>query len=142
MSLLAGYGCIAYKIYTANQLINNPSSWSNWKKEKTLEDLFTIPQSKLEADLLYEFQSRYIDSDNPTDFIFSIVQSSVSLQNEIDVVKRQIIRYQWIAACKGYRLLFLNPDSLQILQEKHRKLTFIKHIFASWCANYKIEKNS
>ena len=128
MSLFAGYGCIAYKIYVANQIINHPSAWSNWKQEKTLEDLFTIPQSKLEADLLYAFQSRYIDSENPTDFIFSLVRSSISLQNEIDTVRKQIIRYKWIAACRAYKLLFLSEDSLHILQEKYRKLTFMKHI--------------
>jgi len=136
------YGYISYKIYQANQIINHPQSWSNWHNSNNLEDLFATPQNKLEADLLFAIQTRYVHPTNPTDFIYSLVQSSASLQQEVQTLQEQITLYQWLQTCHCMPLFFINPQELAILQDKQRKLSFIKHLFASWCANYKIDKNS
>jgi hypothetical protein len=98
-ALLAYYSYLLYQIYVAHQIIFNPSSWSNWQGDRSLEELFAVPQSKLEAELLYVFQNRHIDLHNPTDFIYSLVQSSLSLEREIYIVHQQITRYESIAAC-------------------------------------------
>ena len=140
--IVTSYGCIAYQMYAANQIIFDPLAWSNWQGNTSLEQLFTIPQATLEADILYTFQHRHIDICNPTDFMYSLVQSAISLQHEIYVIQAQIVRYEWIAKCRSLRLFFIKDDALEILKEKHKKLLFMKHIFASWCARYKIEKNS
>ncbi|MDP3787937.1 MAG: hypothetical protein Q8Q60_01300 [Candidatus Chromulinivorax sp.] len=142
VGIIASYGYILHQIYRDNVIIFDSLAWSNWQDGKKLEQLFVMPQATLEADLLYLFQHRFIDIHNPTDFIYSLVQSAISLQHEIDVVSSQIVRYQWIVACKCSQLFFIKEGSLADLQEKHRKLLFIKHIFASWCATYKIEKNN
>jgi hypothetical protein len=140
--LLLGYSCITYQIYRSNLIINDSSSWSNWHNGRTVEDLFTTPQNKLEADLLFAIQTRYVHPINPTDFIYSIVQSSNSLQEEMKVLEEQITRYKRIKSLECMPLFFITDEDLDSLQEKNRKLAFLKYILSSWCANYKIDKNS
>lgn len=136
------YSSIAYQIYRTNSSLNDQNSWSNWRHNMSIEDLFASSQSSLEADLLFAIQTRYVHPTNPTDFIYSIVQASNRLQEEMIRLEEQITRYQWLEKCRCMTIFFLEPQGLLQLQEKHKKLAFIKHIFASWCANYKIEKNS
>ncbi|MBV8661231.1 MAG: hypothetical protein JO129_03755 [Candidatus Dependentiae bacterium] len=142
MNLLLLYCYLSYQIYQANLIINHPNSWSNWHNSRTLDDLFATSQTNLEADLLFAIQTRYVDPVNPTDFIYSLVQSSISLHNEIKILQEQITRYQWLENCKCLRFFCIDSKELLLLKEKHRKLSFIKHLFSSWCANYKIDKNS
>ncbi len=142
MTILSSYTYISYQIYRANLIINDPNSWSNWNSSRSLNDLFATSQTKLESDLLFSIQTRYVHPVNPTDFIYSIVQASNSLQDEIKILQEQISRYQWINRCRCPEIFFITAQDLESLQEKHRKLLFLKHIFSSWCANYKIEKNS
>ena len=142
ITLLLGYSCIAYQIYRSSAIIDNSQSWSNWHNGRSLEDLFTTPQNKLEADLLFAIQTRYVHPVNPTDFIYSIVQSSNSLQEEIKVLEEQIARYRWIKKASCMPLFFIDEQELESLQDKHKKLLFLKYILSSWCANYKIDKNS
>lgn len=136
------YGFVSYQIYSRNQIINDCGAWSNWYNGKSLEALFDIPQNKLEAELLFMIQNRYVHPTNPTDFIYSIVQSSSSINTEISVLQDQVNLYEWIAKCKLLELFFIEESSVKQLQEKHKKLLFMKHIFMSWCANYKIEQNN
>lgn len=140
--MLFCYSIIAYKIYQSNSIINDPNSWSNWHNSRSLDDLFATPQATLEANLLFAIQTRYVHPVNPTDFIYSIVQASNSLQEEMKEVSAQIARYKWLETCQCMTLFFIDAQELASLQEKHRKLSFLKHIFSSWCANYKIDKNS
>ena len=141
LSIVLMYGCIALQIYRAHSIINDPSSWSNWHHGRSLEDLFATPQALLEADLLFAIQTKYVHPVNPTDFIYSIVQSSVSLKKEIEIVQNQIWRYEWIATCRCLPIFFIDLQEVEALKERNRKLLFIQHLFASWCAHYKIDKN-
>jgi hypothetical protein len=142
MSIVFMYSCIAIQIYRTNTLINSPDSWSSWHQGRSLQDLFATPQSALESDLLFTIQTRYVHPVNPTDFIYSIVQSSLSLKNEIHLVENQIWRYEWLVKCKALQLFFIDAQDLEDLKERHRKLLFMQHLFASWCARYKIDKNN
>ena len=142
LTMVLTYGCIATQIYRANLKINDPSSWSNWHHTQTLEDLFATPQSQLESDLLFAIQTKYVHPINPTDFIYSIVQSSQSLKDEIKIVQDQIWRYEWIAQCQCLPLFFIQEQDVEDLKNRHRKLLFMQHLFASWCAHYKIGKNN
>jgi hypothetical protein len=142
IGVLLVYSCIALQLYRANMIINDPNSWSSWHHGRSLQDLFATEQSALESDLLFAIQTRYVHPTNPTDFIYSIVESSVSLKHEIQVVQNQIWRYEWLAKCQCLPLFFIDMSELETLKERHRKLLFMQHLFASWCARYKIDKNN
>lgn len=142
LSIIFIYSCIIAHIHKNYSIINDPASWSNWHHGQSLQDLFATPQSALESDLLFAIQTKYVHPINPTDFIYSIVQSSLSLKEEIKIVEQQIWYYQWLAKCQILPLFFLTTQELEDLKEQHRKLLFMQHIFASWCAHYKIDKNN
>lgn len=136
------YAYCLYQIYYANNMINKHASWSHWHHAKSLEELFACPQQQLEDDLLFEIQTKYVHPHNPTDFIYPLVEASNALQAEIQIIQDQISRYEVITQCRALPLFLIKKDDLAVLQEKYKKILFIKHIFASWCAHYKIDKNS
>jgi len=142
ITLLTFYSYVSYEIYKMNQAINSSLSWSSWQSNKSLDELFLIPQVTLESELLYEMQNRHLDPANPTDFIYSIVQSSISLRDEIEMLERQITLCELIENCKLSQLFFIDELLLENLKAKQKKLLFIKYIFMSWCTNYKIEQNN
>lgn len=142
VSLLIFYSYISYQIYQANTIIESPHAWANWQYSKSLEELFTTPQSKLESDLLFAIQTRYVHPTNPTDFIYPLIQSSISLNEEMQILHEQTSRYEWIESCGCLPLFFIDEQDVEKLKDKKRKLAYIKHLFASWCAAYKIDKNS
>ncbi|MGZ6250578.1 MAG: hypothetical protein ACXWL2_00965 [Candidatus Chromulinivorax sp.] len=135
------YGYLFYQIYTANQIINDPNAWCNWNYKRTIDDLFVIPQKQLESEILFAVQNRYVDKENPINFIYSIVQVLQAIQEETLVLQNQINRYDLILKCYCNNIFFITQQDLIDLQEKQRKLSFIKHILTSWCASYKIDKN-
>lgn len=135
------YSYISYQIYTRNKIIEDPLAWANWHNDKKIQELLALPAAQLQAELLYDFQHRYIDPADPMNFMYSIAQSSAALEREIQLIKKQIFLYQSIIKSRCGQLFFINSQSIFLLEEKQRKLAFIKHIFSSWCAQSKIEKN-
>lgn len=141
ISGLSIYSYIMYQIYRAKQIINDQTSWIHWKSSMSVDDLFMISQKELEHELIHAIQSRYVHSINPTDSIYSLVEFSKDLQQEFEILQQQIIVYQWIESLGASNLFFIQAVDCALLQEKYKKLNFIKHIFISWCADYKIEQN-
>jgi len=134
------YSYILYQIHRSNQIINDQSSWVNWKNFMTIDDLFVIAEKELERELIHAIQSRYVHPVNPTDSIYSMVQFSKTIQQEIELLHQQITLYQWIETIHASKLFFIDIADLIKLHDKYKKLNFIKHIFISWCATCKIEK--
>ena len=141
ITLLAMYSCVACQTYRLNRIINDESSWMNWKSCKSIDDFLAISQKELERELVHAIQARYVHPVNPTDFIYSMVQFSTAIHNEIDVMEQQIMLYQLIEMSCTSKIFFIDATDLARLQDKFRKLNFIKHIFISWCADYKIEQS-
>ena len=142
MVLAVVYSFVSYHIYTADALLNNPESWSNWNNSISLDALFALDQQQLQADLMITIQTRYVHETDPTDFVYSIVQATKSLQDEMVVLKGLIKLYERLNHCSCMTFFFVDVHDIADLHDMYRKLSFLKHILASWCANYKIGKNN
>jgi len=142
ITLASFYAYISYQIYTKQQVVDNPSAWSNWYNNYSIEELFAIPGEKLGGELLHEIQSRYADPENPTNFIYSLVQFSKILQAEIDALEDQKTIYTWIQRMHCNQIFFIDNNAITEIQTKIHKVLFLKHIFTTWYATYKIERNS
>ena len=136
------YAYISYLIYSKHQVIAAPLSWCNWHNGCTFEEFLTIPADKTGAELLHEIQSRYADPEDPTNFIYSLVQFTKALQNEIEKLEELMTIYTWLEKTKCSHLFFVDTITISTTQAKLHKLLFIKHVFATWYATYKIEKNN
>jgi len=142
ITLSSIYAYISYQIYTNQKVAKDPASWSNWYNNYTIEELFSIPGEKIGNELLHEIQTRYADPDNPTNFIYSLVQFSKIIQTEIEALENQIKIYSWLQTAHCFQIFFVDADAITKIQTKIHKILFLKHIFATWYATYKIERNS
>jgi len=140
-AIIALYAYTAYYIYTTEQQANNSSAWCNWQNHTSIETFLTLPTKETGRQLLHEIQSRYADPENPTNFIYSLVQFIKILEEEIEQLKNLKDLYLWIEFTGCSRLFLIDAKSIATIQEKLHKTLFIKHIFATWYANYKIDKN-
>lgn len=140
LGLLGLYCCCMWKMYTSRKLLENPNSWYMWYSSKPLEALFATTQQVLQADLLFAVQTKYVYPENPTDFIYPLVQALQALQKEIAVIEEVIMLHQAITKCCATRLFLIENCDLENLEEQHKKLLFIKQILTAWCAQYKINK--
>lgn len=136
------YSYIAYQIYSRDQIMNAPTSWANWHNGCTFEEFMSFPASSSGSDLLQEVQTRYADPDNPTNFIYSLVEFTKTLQGDIKNAEELVTIYSWLDKAQCAHLFFIDSSVIAAAQAKLHKLLFIKHIFATWYASYKIEKNS
>jgi len=141
LSIFAIYSLIFYRIYQNDKINKNSESWIYWKKSQSLEDLLQEPADKLASDLLESIQAKYVHPTHPTDFIYSIVQASSAFDKEINCIQRQIAIYKYLESLRCLQLFFIKLEDKAMLEEQHRRLLYIKNIFSSWCARYKIEKN-
>lgn len=133
------YSYLLYQIYQADSIIKNNNSWSYLYNNYSLEQLCALPEKSLESDLLFNIQVKYVDPINPTNFIYSLVQASNSLHKEIKLLEKQIQQYQWLERLYCMSLFFIDQKILHSTEEKYKKLCFIKHVFDTWCAKYKID---
>lgn len=136
------YSYTMYIIYENNRLLDDPCAFACWQNNKSLEELLATPVVQLESDLLDFFYHRYVDPSHPLDGNYALIQSSLALDKEIEVVVQQISLYQWIIACRCSSIFFIDKTKLVDLQNKQKKLLFMKHVFRSWCAKTNVEKHS
>ncbi len=140
LGLIGLYCYCMWKIYTSHKLLESPNSWYMWYSAKPLQTLFTTTQQVLQADLLFAVQTKYVHPENPTDFIYPLVQALQALQKEITIIEEIIFLHQTIIKCCATRLFFIENYDLENLEEQHKKLLFIKQVLTTWCAQYKINK--
>jgi hypothetical protein len=141
IAVCTGYAFISYKLYCNNQMIDHTSAWNRWKSDAHLEELLLQPHQKLEIDLLFMIQNYYTDPMNPTNFIYSITQASIALEEELQALERQKTLYDTLTWLEIASLFCIDEKSINELDQKYKKVLFMKHIFCSWCTQYKIDKN-
>lgn len=139
--IAALYSYIGYQIYNRQQILTTASSWNSWRNNCSFEEFMSYPAQNIGDDLIYEIQTRYADPENPTNFIYSLVEFSKKLAYEIKNTEELLTIYTWLERVRCSHLFFVDAATIATAQAKLHKLLFIKHIFATWYASYKIEKN-
>jgi hypothetical protein len=140
VTLFSGYAYLQYRLFVAHQKLYHVHSWSSWKNNATVDEWLLMSQADLEKELLFAFQQRYIDPVNPTNALYSMIQSLKALDQEIAVAEYLVDSYEWILKCRVERLFGVTYEKYVDVQSRLRKLRFMKHIFVSWCAWYKIDQ--
>jgi hypothetical protein len=116
------------------------SQWSYWKGHLSLEKLFEIPQSHLSEELIKEVQRQYTAEANPTDFLTPLMTFMDMAEKE----KAALEQYNTICSYleKLHILRFFKHDQelYEQSKEKLQKLAYLKNIFLSWLADYKISQ--
>jgi hypothetical protein len=139
--LLGGYIYTCTYIVKANKYLERIDTWSNWRSDIVFDVLVTVPQTELAKDLVLEIQRRYSNAQNPTDFISPLIIFVQTIDMEISALKQFIDVYALITKLHAQKLLPINQKQFSSLHDRYKKLLYLKNVFSSWAAEYKVNHN-
>jgi hypothetical protein len=139
--LFGGYVYTCSYIMKANKYLERTDTWIGWRADMPFDILVTIPQNELAKDLILEIQRRYSNIQNPTDFISPLIIFIQNIYAEINTIKQYISIYEVMTKLHIQKLLPIDQKHFGTLNEKYKKLLYLKNIFLSWAAEYKINHN-
>ena len=139
--ILGGYALTCNYFVKANKYLERTDTWASWRLDTPVDLLITIPQTELAKELILEIQRRYSNAQNPTDFISPLIAFVQAIDAEIVMIKQYAGIYRWITRLHLQAVFPINQKQFNLLGEKYKKLIYLKNIFLSWAAEYKINHN-
>lgn len=136
-----GYVWTCHLCVKANAYMARLDTWSVWKRTYLLEELMRIPQNELANELLLEIQRRYINQNNPTDFITPLITFVREVDLELKALKRIQFLAKWLSRLFVARIFPLNREVVASIDERVKRLTYVHNVFSSWAAEYTVEHN-
>lgn len=140
-TLLGGYCYICSFCVKGNKYLERTDTWASWKNSISYDALTMTSQEDLARELVLEIQRRYSSIENPTDFILPLISFIHSIDQEIETTQKLATAYTWFCRLHIQNLVPINEKLYQNIQNLHKKLIYLKNIFLSWAAEYKINHN-
>lgn len=134
------YASIVAALWRNYRWIMDDARWSSWKRHMSVEEMQLCTQKQLEADLVTEIQRRYLNPQNPTDGITPLMKFMKDIDKEMVRITRYLRLAITIKRCRIACIFPVDDQKIERVQEKKQRLSFIKHIFVSWAAQYNFEK--
>lgn len=131
----------SYLKYLEHKLQNN-TCWSLWLRSRSIEDIYLLSKDDFSKDLILNIQNVYTSITNPTDFITPLIKFITDVDNEIKNLKnyRNIVNtYNKLYLNK---IMFYDKKLAESLDDRQKKLIYMRSCFLSWLADYKIFHNS
>ncbi len=119
-SILGCYLTMCLLLLSSHYYLNQPDSWSHWQAGIPFTELCTKPQQLLQQELIFDIQKRYINQQNPTDFMSPFV----TFMNRITTEEKYVDRY--LTMVNGINRLYLRRLFL-INEKKIRETKVRKH---------------
>jgi hypothetical protein len=139
-SLAATYAAMYYQLLKDKHFIYKKDTWAAWKQNLSFDQLCELPSQELEKTLLHEIQIRYLDSQNPTNFISPLVSFVNSAQEEQHRIKRYLTYADWLKKFYLSKFFPLDQQTYLLAQDRLNRLAFVKHIFSSWAASFNMSQ--
>lgn len=135
------YSFFLYSVSKGNAYLSSIKSWSRWKEEMPLNDLLATPAHSLSQDLILEIQRRYTSAEAPTDFISSLITFIKDIDHEIITIKRYNNLISWLKKLHISALFPIKNKLVAKIPEILNRLSYIRNIFLTWAAQYKIDQH-
>ncbi len=135
------YLFLLYEVIKANACLSSQYSWSLWKHEVPLDELLGISAQQLSSELLLEIQRRYTSAQAPADFVSSLVAFLKDIDQEIAAVKYYSNLVIWLKKLRVSILFPIRHKLFATAPERLRRLYYIRNVFLSWAAQYKMDQN-
>lgn len=139
--VLGGYIYSCYVIVQANKYLALTDTWACWRNDVPLETLIAIPQAELAKELILDIQRRYSNPQNPTDFLNPLIIFIQTIDQEIAMTKKLNSVNSFITKLHLDFILPVNKKLFDSVGNKYKKLIYLKNLFLSWAAEYKINHN-
>ena len=140
-SAVIGYGYIFYQLFTGHHYLVNATRWAMWKHGVSLAALRAQPEEEISQELLLEIQQRYLNVENPTDFLTPLVLFLQAAEEEIKHTTYYSTLYSRLNWCRGLKIFPINYSQLRLAHEKKERLMYLKHIMQLWIARHNIQAN-
>ena len=128
------YVWLNYQLHAVSTMINDETSWSNWKATASMQQLVCAPHADLIPQLIADIQKKYLLSKKAClscnhasafdQFIKEVSQELALLQNYATIQKWTKIAY--------LSKFFYFPYKRSMIQEKINRLHIMLDIFISW----------
>jgi len=135
------YGYFFLKTWKAKRYAAQKEPWFAWKINVSMEDLLAIPQKELAQELVTEIQKRYIQTQNPENFLLPFTLFMQNIEQELKRLKSDLKLHRWIIKLRVKKIFPLRAN-IELLQEKIQRLVYFQNIFTSWMTEYKLAQNS
>lgn len=135
------YAGIWLRFMYLHHLIFRKDTWSCWKNKTDLNELQSIAHAQLARELIVAIQKKYQAADKIADFVTPLMAFIVDMNKEIANLNSFIWQYE---SLKKIKLIALFPGygkTMKLVREKLQRLMFLKNVFGSWMAEYKINMN-
>lgn len=138
---VVGYGYIFYQLFAGHYYLVNATRWAMWKQGVSFALLRAQPEEEISQELLLEIQQRYLNIENPTDFLTPLVLFLQAVEEEIKKTTYYSTVYHWLNRCYCLKLFPINYAQLRMAREKKERLMYLKYILQLWIARHNIQAN-
>lgn len=140
-TILGSYAYLCSLCVQGNKYLERSDTWASWKNGISYDALTMIPPEDLAKELVLEIQRKYSSIQNPTDFVSPLITFIHAIDKEIETTQRLSLAYTWFCRLHIQNFVPINEKLYQTTQNINRKLIYLKNVFLSWAAEYKINHN-
>lgn len=112
--------------------------WSFWQQDKSLQELYIVPQKQLAHELLNAVQTRYTKTNNPLDYATPLVLFTRELEQEVCLLTRYKKLISALEHIKLSKLFFYKQKFIQKYTERLNRLAYIKSCFFNSLISHKV----
>ena len=132
------YGRTFMSIVKANHDLARETAWAAWKAEFSLDALKSQDQETLTKELLFEIQKRHASADKPADALMPFITFLGAVDEEIASLNHYRSVHFWLESCHSTWLFPVNKNRFSSVSTRLERLWFIKNLFLTWAAEYKL----
>lgn len=136
-----GYAWVCHLCVRANVYMARPELWCMWKRLCPTDELLLVPHDELARELLIEIQRRYVNHQNPTDFIGPLITFVHNVEDEMTMLAKIRLLSKCISRLFLTKIFPLNSDVIATIDERIKRLKHLNDVFLSWVAQYTVEHN-
>lgn len=130
----ASYLYLQYQLHIVHTLLEDPTSWCNWKEIVSLQHLACAPHQDLIPELLADIQKKYLVLSKQNTQInktapFNQFINNVSL--ELTLLQQYATIQEWATFCCISKLFSFSYKK-SMIQEKINRLHIMLDIFVTW----------
>lgn len=119
------------------QIKINRGYWKSWKKELSIEGMFSIKQQDLAHQLLLDIQIHYINPAMPTDTTEPISKFIVDLAQEEEYIQKYLDFLALLERLRIARFIYFKTNKNKY-EEYATRISCLKGLFALWLSEYKV----
>ncbi len=127
-------------LLSSHYYFNQTDLWSDWQLTIPFTELCARSEQLLQQELIFDIQRRYINQQNPTDFISPFVTFLSRINSEEKYINRYITLLNGINSLRLAQLFLITEKKVKEIKLRKQRLTFVRELFLSWIAEYNINQ--